>query len=561
MSVLQKAMEVTDGIGTWHCSQFRERIFARNLPIALALAYRYKRTAKSNSYVHANRELLKTDEFLTLGEKGNRISVYTEDEELRSFCELKVNILKGRFYKAIGQFDRISPTVHRAIRLCVAEFKRYGLEFHCENWSTATVQELSEAIARLFDPDWWRRRIRQRQDELIETMNIRLGLVNRNKGIYASNLLVKRKREQRRRNEFTMKHVELENDLGQVFNLFDINQTSVSNPVNRRNELMTRISGFEEFAKELGHVGVFITMTAPSKYHAYLSKPCVPNPRYKDYSPKDTQSYLNGVWARTRAGLKRRKIEPYGFRVVEPHHDGTPHWHMLFFIDKQYKQEMLTVLQSYALAEDGDEKGAQEHRLTVTEIDPAKGSAAGYIAKYISKNIDGYRVDADLYGQDAVQSAERITAWASAWRIRQFQQIGGASVTVWRELRRLNGSIPEIVREAIGQDLERFDALVIAADRGDWKGFTELMGGVNVKRKEQFLRACYLVKEECGKYKETVSKLLGVLISGLRTVVTRPYTWVVRRLTFVCKVSNSSAPHEASLSGFWSKPPPLEFCQ
>ena len=36
----------------------------------------------------------------------------------------------------------------------------------------------------------------------------------------------------------------------------------------------------------------------------------------------------------------------------------------------------------------------------------------------------------DLYGNEAMTASQRVDAWASTWRVRQFQQIGGAPVTI-----------------------------------------------------------------------------------------------------------------------------------
>ncbi len=100
-----------------------------------------------------------------------------------------------------------------------------------------------------------------------------------------------------------------------------------------------------------------------------------------------------------RAKLKRDNLEVYGlrftvygFRIAEPQHDGTPHWHLLLFMPH------------YAMQTDGNEPGAQQHRFKAIPIDKSKGSAVGYIAKYISKNIDGSSIQ---------EATEQVEAWAS----------------------------------------------------------------------------------------------------------------------------------------------------
>lgn len=185
------------------------------------------------------------------------------------------------------------------------------------------------------------------------------------------------------------------------------------------------------------------------------------------YSPRVTHRYLCNVWAKIRASLSRNKIKVFGFRVVEPHHDGTSHWHLLVFMLPEHRDNAKAIMSQYALKEDSNEPGAKENRFKFVDIEKEKGTATGYIAKYISKNIDGYALDGEIdneTGKNLKDTAKSITAWASRWKIRQFQQIGGAPVTVYRELRRLKDQKVED---------KNIDPVLAAANVGDWAAYTE----------------------------------------------------------------------------------------
>ncbi|ENG46219.1 bacteriophage replication A family protein [Escherichia coli p0305293.11] len=139
-----------------------------------------------------------------------------------------------------------------------------------------------------------------------------------------------------------------------------------------------------------------------------------------------------------RTAFKDNDLQVYGLRVVEPHHDGTPHWHMMLFCNPRQRNQIIEIMRRYALKEDGDERGAARNRFQAKHLN--RGGAAGYIAKYISKNIDGYALDGQLNndtGRPLKDTAAAVTAWASTWRIPQFKTVGLPTMGAYRELRKL----------------------------------------------------------------------------------------------------------------------------
>ncbi|ADN77449.1 replication protein A [Ferrimonas balearica DSM 9799] len=379
-------------------------------------------------------------------------------------------------------------------------------------------------VVRACDPELWRRKLKQAIRQNREYLYRILNQVHRYQGIYCSDWQAKNHRQRRKKQQEFLDNTFMMNELEQEFSLAELAQTSTANPANRKVELMVRARGFEELADESGHVGYFITLTCPSRFHRAYAKTGKPNPKWDGSDVRDAQAHLNHVWVKTRSAYGKKGIQPYGFRVVEPQHDGTPHWHLLLFMPKEQARQFIQIFRHYALEVDGDEKGAAKRRLDVKLIDKEKGTATGYIAKYISKNIDGSDLDQGVYGENPIEAAERVQAWASTYRIRQFQPIGGASVTVWRELRRL--------KQALLPKDSQLQRIWEAANNGDWKGFIGGMGGIHLPRNERPVSPLYLtpIDEVSGspklnRFEELASRALkGIQWCGQR-FISRIHQW------------------------------------
>lgn len=428
-------------------------------------------------------------------------------------------------FKLLNEVE-ITPA-HQIYKMLAGEFKALKLDlpyFGKFKQMVLTEREALIAIAKVTDFEWWLRQLNKRQSQQKEHLAIAYGQVQKKTSPYSSKNCQNEWLESKKRNREWAKNQVIENEeTGEQFELTLQIDKSNANPAIRRCELMVRARGFEEIAKEYGYVGAFVTITAPSKYHACHNKGGFVD-NWIGCSPRITQRYLCNVWAKIRSKLCRQNIKIFGFRVTEPHHDGTPHWHLLIFMLPENKEIVKKIMMDYALEEDAQESGAYENRFKFVDIDNNKGSATGYIAKYISKNIDGYALDNEVdneTGENLKTVAKAITAWASRWRIRQFQQIGGAPVTVYRELRRLKGKKVEN---------NVFDQISIAADTGNWAAYTELQGGPLVSRIDLKVRASY--EERFNQYDEKQPKINGLIYNlkgAISYVCTRLIKWRIIR--------------------------------
>jgi len=506
MPLTAKQRQMLSPYGSPTCVKFRERIIGPMRALRQPVINRYISIADDQGYVAANRWLGKLGERVKLADGA--LTIFNDDEDIRSYSESLSRALE-RLIRENGGYRDNRAVCQKVRRLLI---KKRIISDDC-NWSDTSGQ-----LKRAIDPKWIGERLKKTARREYENYARMFGLVARCKGKYVSDATFKRVLGGKYRCRMLLEQLRAVSDQGDDISLADAVDSSVANPELARNELLARITGFERLADsfDVPLQGEFLTITCPSKYHAAYNDGS-PNPKYKDFTAREANDYLCKQWARARSALDRAGIQPFGFRVAEPHCDGTPHWHLLFFVPVEQAEEMCSIIKRYAFQQDGDETGAEKYRFKRETIDKSKGSAASYVIKYISKNIDGFGVD-DIDGEPGNVGALRIRAWASVNGIRQFQQYGGAQVTIWRELRRL---APDSVCD------EKLKAIAVACDNGDWASYNELMGGIHAKRAE---RPVVLYKEKAPKnnrYGEPYEIIKGVTMCGAQEL-TRPKMWEVR---------------------------------
>lgn len=177
-------------------------------------------------------------------------------------------------------------------------------------------------------------------------------------------------------------------DIGDKFvNMLDSSYSANLNPNKYFAEINNRVNTLVNNAKDQGLKPVFITITAPSKYHIKDNRGNLL------YSPNETAKELTQIFNKfTRLNIFEvmKKTLGHGlvyFRVYEPHKSGVPHLHAMLFIPANYILPIKKKFYEYFSdkLKFGTNKKALDYRYTWYK---QKGGAVGYIMKYILKSFE-----------------------------------------------------------------------------------------------------------------------------------------------------------------------------
>ncbi|HHH0533483.1 TPA: replication endonuclease, partial [Yersinia enterocolitica] len=148
-----------------------------------------------------------------------------------------------------------------------------------------------------------------------------------------------------------------------------------------------------------------------------------------------------------------------------------------------------------------------------------------YIAKYISKNVDGRQMKTVIdkatgkpllskeTGKPLGDMVENAVAWASLHRVRQFQFFGIPSRQAYRELRLLAGQLQRKLKPKKGAQLlpdKKMDDVLAAADAGCFATYIHHQGGVLIPRKYHTVRTAYAIADVANDYGEHGTQIYGI---------------------------------------------------
>jgi hypothetical protein len=244
--------------------EFRHQILGKlPEPIATLAARRYQELWESAGPQAANLWLLDLADRLG----ATTIRLATDHDTLRGTAEACA--------RQCQDFCRLFRTAGGALEHLSAYARKHGLKPPVPSPPVS----VEGALARLCDPLWWLRALRTLHSRIFEALMRDFGEVHARAARYVSDPTLEQCQARKARTAAMLQTLIAENEAGDQLSLKQIAERSMSNPYVKRSELMVRIRGFEDCAGQLGHTGVFLTLTTPSRMHARLAVSGCVNPR------------------------------------------------------------------------------------------------------------------------------------------------------------------------------------------------------------------------------------------------------------------------------------------
>lgn len=194
-------------------------------------------------------------------------------------------------------------------------------------------------------------------------------------------------------------------------------------------EIFIQVTSLDLYAKQLDYKPLFITFTAPARFHP---KPSKGVSSWDGSTPKDSNDYLKGLWNAFRKDIHRHKIEMNGFWAVEPHKDQCFHKHALMYVNKKHYDELVILINKHFRH--------SENAVRIEEIDTKKSKATSYVMKYLTKS---FNMDFELKGgvlnidKLEISNHKKVRAVQALWGVRRYAMFGVKNtLSLWRELKR-----------------------------------------------------------------------------------------------------------------------------